>query len=250
MATTRAQAVANVRNLLNDLNKSRYVVPTNRIVQVMKMEFARLGDITGFGEYQWDNAPGVAVSSGTYDYFLNHVGTGEAVTIGAVVYAKKPATTNELTPLERVTMGQMDDLRAGSQTAGESTHYAVYESDFTVDSPDRIERTLRIRIWPTPGATQQTNADKINVFLAQRNIDVLTTDAAVVYLPSVMIRALEKSTAAMCVDALSDADLKLLRVNRDVTKRWDRDIDSTVAAEQERRAKMRVPGKLIPEGEQ
>ncbi|HJW74955.1 MAG TPA: hypothetical protein VJ787_04705 [Thermoleophilia bacterium] len=223
MATTRATLISNIRNLIGDLNASRYVIATNRLYRVIEMEYERLADLAGMGSF-WLNTA-FTTANGTQTYALSS--SYQYMTIAGIVLNGAGGRV----PLERVTVGEMVGLYKGTATVGEPTHYSLYEG---------TDQIVQVRLYPEPDAEAPQTAD---AFVMRFPLN-LADDTSVIALSSVMIRALERAVASHCVDVISEEDAATMRVSRTVTGRWDKDVDQAIAQERIRLARFKRSGKL------
>jgi len=69
LSATRAEVVANVRELIDDKNSSRYAISSSRINRIVDMETQRAAQMVGLGP-SWSTGA-VTLTAGTADYTLS-----------------------------------------------------------------------------------------------------------------------------------------------------------------------------------
>jgi len=227
LSATRAEVVANVRELIDDKNSSRYAISSSRINRIVDMETQRAAQMVGLGP-SWSTGV-VTLAAGTADYTLSSFYVDRILEVRLSYQSRL---------LHKLTPPEMFALKEGPATnQGYPDYYSVYENETASGA------VLNLTIDPVPTSTEIGSGLTLDLFIAEQASE-LAGDSSVIPFSVPMLRDLEKAIAAHCVTIMPDDELAERKLSRASADLWNAQAEAGYRKERERQLRNRIVSRI------
>lgn len=209
-----------VRSMLKDTNPSQYAVATYALDSTISQNLKRLAGSLG-QPLAWDTSF-VTLVAGTEDYTVS-----DAFDYHSIALFR---TRSDGRLVERVSPELLERYRQGNDSAGGGpVMCCVLEAKAAAGT----NRSLTVRVWPTPG-----EADYLDALTAEFPVAV-SADTDGIPLSDLGATALEYYVAAEALMAMSDDEVARLKMSKAVVPVWEKRAEAAEYDEFVRAARLR-----------